>query len=112
MQRVKDSVGPSSPLGAAHAKHLCVRRILMAFRSHSRGALARYVPKIEHARMLKNSLGARVLAALVAAGVLRRAGKFYLVDADRLSATLGVSWQTLRDHGSSPKLTAFLASIA
>lgn len=71
------SVADAAVSSSIHAKYLRVRRILMAFRSHSRGALARYAPKIEHARMLQNAVGERVLKTLLRTGVLHRNGKFY-----------------------------------
>ena len=92
-------------------KYLRLRRILLHFRSHSRGGLAKYRNKIEHERILRNDVGRRVLDRLVREGVLRANPKFYFVEQDQFSAKLGVTWQQLRHHQSTKQLEAFLKRV-
>jgi hypothetical protein len=92
-------------------KHRRLRRILLEFRSHKKGTLAKYRDKIEHERVLRNDLGRRILAALVRESILRSDQKFYYLHADQCDAKLGITWQQLRQHMSSSNLEAFLRSV-
>ena len=92
-------------------KYLRLRRILLQFRSHSKGALAKYRDKIEHERILRNDVGRRVLDRLVKEGVLRADPKFYFVEQDQFAARLGVTWQQLRQHQSTKQLEEFLKRV-
>jgi hypothetical protein len=92
-------------------KYLRARRILMEFRSHSKGVLARYRAKIEHQRVVKNDYGRRVLAALVKEGVLRTDTKFYYVDSTKQAKIIGLDYPQLRKQQTSAQLEAFLRRI-
>jgi hypothetical protein len=92
-------------------KYFRLKRILMEFRSHSKGALARYKGKIEHERVLKNDVGRRVLERLVADQVLFLKGSFYYVDPEAQNKYLGITWQDLRRGQPSEALLAYLRSI-
>jgi hypothetical protein len=92
-------------------KYLRLRRILMQFRSHKKGGLAKYRSKIEHERVLRNQIGRSVLESLVDQGVLLRDVKFYYIDSNQLSGKLGVTWQELRQHKSSQELRDFLRRV-
>lgn len=93
-------------------KYFRLKRILMEFRSHSRGALARYQYKIEHERVLKNEIGQAVLGRLVRDGILTLRGKFYYLDPDKLSANVGVSWQDLRRGVIPDSLEKYIKAIS
>lgn len=69
-----------------------LRRLTMAFRSHSKGQLARYKDKIEHARMLKGPVGSAVLAKLLRDGVVRIEGAMYFLNPDVLGSVVGTSF--------------------
>ncbi len=101
----------SSDLEALPEAYFRLRRIMLEFRSHSKGQLAKYKPKIEHARVLKNDLGKAVLAKLIGTGVLTSDTKFYFVDQSNFSKVLGVTWHDLRCFKRSPPLDAFLESF-
>jgi hypothetical protein len=100
---------PSDP--ELNQKYFRLKRILMEFRSHSKGALARYKGKIEHQRVLKNDVGRRVLERLIADGVLSLRGSFYYVNPDAQGKHLGINWQDLRRGQPSEALLAYLRSI-
>ena len=82
-------------------KFLRLKRILLEFRSHSRGSLARYRGKIDSQRVLKNEIGRRVLNALLRDGIMYIEGSFYFLDPSRLHECLGVSWPELRSGQAS-----------
>jgi hypothetical protein len=64
---------------------------VIAFRSHSKGNLARYRGKLEHSRMTKGS-GQAVLDLLLNENVLSIAGNMYVLDPDRLAARAGTNY--------------------
>jgi len=92
-------------------KYFRLKRILMAFRSHSKGALARYRHKIEHERVLKNAIGHAVLARLVGDEILSLQGNFYYLNVDNLAAKVGVSWQDLRRGTIPDSMRAYIRTI-
>lgn len=67
-------------------------KFIIAFRSHSKGSLARYRNKLDHARMTKGT-GQLVLNALKQEGVITTKGDFYHLDANALGAKVGASYQ-------------------
>ncbi len=107
---VKTRVTP--PLDdALKFKYLRARKILMSFRSHSKGAFKRYQDKINHRRMLKNALGEAVLRQFLGDGVLVEDGNFYKMEPVKLDEHMGVSWHDLRKGEMSEKLIRYLAGI-
>lgn len=100
---------PADPL--LRQKYLRFRRILMEFRSHSKGALARYRYKIESERVLKGDVGRTVLSRLVQDDVLTLQGSMYYMEPEKLSAHVGVTWQDLRKGKMSDALAAYLKTI-
>jgi hypothetical protein len=93
-------------------KYFRLKRILMAFRSHSKGALARYRYKIEHQRVLKNETGQAVLNKLVNDGILQLRGSFYYLDPEKLGSKIGVSWQDLRKGSIPEPLEKYIGTIS
>ena len=83
----------------------------MEFRSHSRGALAKYKHKIEHERVLKNNIGWAVLRKLVADRILALRGDMYYLDPNELGTHLGVSWQDLRKGQMPESLIRYIRAI-
>ncbi len=104
-------VAPEFPDPEFNAKYRRLRRILLEFRSHSKGGLAKYRDKIEHERVLQNEIGKRVLESLVKEGILRTDAKFYHINSDKCDQVLGISWHQLRQYQSSKKLDQFLKDI-
>jgi hypothetical protein len=92
-------------------KYMRLRRILVLFRSHSRGTLARYKQKIENKRVLGNDIGEKVLKQLLRDGILTLSGTHYFLQPENVNKHLGVSWADLRKGRSSPKLLQYLLSI-
>jgi hypothetical protein len=92
-------------------KYLRLRRILVLFRSHSRGALAKYRAKIEHERVLRNPLGRAILQRLLDDEILTREGDFYFLQPENVHRHLGVSWIDLRKGRTSEKLMEYLSLV-
>ena len=92
-------------------KYLRLRRILVHFRSHSKGALAKYRPKIEHERVLRNALGESILNRCLKDKILILDGSFYFLQPDAVHAHLGISYDDLSKGRTSEKLVQFLESI-
>ena len=99
------------PDEAIKRKYLRLRRILSEFRSHSKGQLAKYKEKIENRRVLKDTNGEKVLAALVGSGVLYLEYPMYIINEARIHEVLGVNWLDLRKGNRNPKLINFLRGI-
>lgn len=68
------------------------RRIIMAFRSHSKGRLARYKDKIEHSRMLKGHQGKALLSKLQEDRIIKLEKHMYYLDANALGEITGASY--------------------
>jgi hypothetical protein len=91
-----------------------LRRILTAFRSHSKGSLVRLAAKIDHSRMTKDTRGVALVNRLIDDNILRtfEAGKFYVLDPDRMGLLLGVDYQGLNQLRFTEKCDAYLAEVA
>ena len=96
---------------ALREKWIRLRRILVEFRSHSRGALARYRGKIESERVLRNDLGRAILMQLVTDGILTVSNEFYFIQTEALKEHLATSWIDLRRGEMSEALLTYLRSI-
>jgi len=86
------------------------KRIALAFRSHSKGEMARYIDKIEHRRLLQGELGEKILQKMLEDGVLikRLSDKMYVWKSEKADELLGVSWTSLRDGSIPEKLKIYL----
>jgi len=105
---------PAAPNEAIGMLRRRARRILTAFRSHSKGALVRLAAKIDHARMMKrDELGPRLLDKLLEDGILSTfdAGKFYVLDQDRMAEKLSMDYHALQQQRWSPEADAYLGSV-
>jgi hypothetical protein len=92
-------------------KYFRLRRILMAFRSHSRGTLARYKPKIDNDRVLRNNIGYALLQRLLSDKILTMEGNFYYLRPEGIDRHLGITWIDLRMGKTSDKLIQYLRSV-
>jgi len=100
---------PSEP--QVKEKYIRLRKILMQFRSHSKGTLAKYKEKIEHERVLKNKLGYAILQKLLSDKIITLTGVMYFLEPDEISKHLGVSYIDLRTGKTSEKLIQYLQAI-
>jgi len=88
-----------------------LRRLTLAFRSHSKGELARFKDKIEHQRMLKGDLGWAVLKKLMADKVITLRGNMYYLDPNALGARVGASFVNVNLKLYSAETRAYLQNL-
>lgn len=90
-----------------------LRTFLTAFRSHSKGSLVRLAKKLESRRMLKDERGEALFARLMKDQILslKDAGKFYVLDADRMGEVLGVEYWGLLAKRYSDKSDEYLRDV-
>jgi hypothetical protein len=93
-------------------KYLRLRKILTHFRSHSKGALAKYRDKVENPRVAGNPAGEAVLRRLITDGVLVLENPMYFLQQEQVHAHLGITWPELRKGIISDKLLQYLRSIS
>lgn len=86
------------------------RRFVTAFRSHSKGNLARYQHKIEHERMTKGA-GQAVLKRLVSDNILTLKGSMYFLDADRLGSLTGATYSECMKRQFKQSSIQYIESI-
>lgn len=87
------------------------RRLVMAFRSHSKGELARFKDKIEHARMTGGDFGERLRQRMLSDGILTLRGPMYVLHPDKLGEATGVSFQDIKMRSFGEKAKNYLASV-
>lgn len=85
------------------------RHYVIAFRSHSKGQLARYRRKIEHGRMTKGK-GQAVLDALKEDEIIVLDGQMYFLDADRLGAVTGATYADAVARQFNSKTVDYIAA--
>ncbi|MER8622878.1 hypothetical protein [Mesorhizobium sp. M1143] len=83
------------------------RKFVIAFRSHSKGELARYQGKIESGRMTKGS-GQRILDHLVSCKILELVGPMYILYPDELGAVAGATYADCVRRVYNPKTIDFV----
>jgi hypothetical protein len=90
-----------------------LRRILTAFRSHSKGALVRLAAKIDHSRMTKDARGIALVDKLIEDKILVPfdAGKFYQLDPDIMGKNLGVGYHDLAQSRFTPESDSYLSDV-
>lgn len=89
-----------------------LRRFAMAFRSHSKGALARFKGKIEHTRMLKGKTGEALLAKLKADKIIYLKGEMYYLDPNLLGEIVGVSFMSVNLKQYSDSARNYVQGLA
>lgn len=87
------------------------RRLVMAFRSHSKGRLARFKDKIEHARMLKDDRGRALLKKMIADRIISNERHMYFLDPDALGEKVGASFQDVNLKRYSDQTLAYLRDL-
>ncbi|BCD55447.1 hypothetical protein [Alistipes indistinctus] len=91
-------------------KYQKMRRLLLMFRSHSKGDLARYKDKIDN-RIGNSSIGKKVLDALIEKGILYSKEMLYFIDIEKMAQELGVKYDDIRSSIINDKIKHFLANI-
>lgn len=89
---------------------LSFSRLIRAFRSHSKGEKARFVDKIDHARMSKN-FGKEICEKLMEDSILIRSGIMYILDTDKLGKETGTSYLNAKQRHFGEKTKEYLQKI-
>ncbi|RVU77387.1 hypothetical protein [Pantoea dispersa] len=84
------------------------RRIVMAFRSHSKGRLARLQDKVNHARMLRDENGRKLLDKLITDGVISSEGHMYYLDANTLGHITDAAFRDVNMKNYSQKTVEYV----
>lgn len=92
-------------------KYNRLRKILMQFRSHSKGELAKLKDKVEHPRILKNPMGWKVLTSLKSCGVVFEEAHLYKLNPNALHEFIGLTYLDLKKKSMNGKTIEFLESI-
>jgi hypothetical protein len=92
-------------------KYLRLRTIMMQFRSHSKGQLAKFQDKIEHQRVYKNDIGWSVLEKMKETGILYKNAHLYVVDNAALDLHVGLSYFDFKRKAINEKAIVFLQAI-
>jgi hypothetical protein len=90
-----------------------LRKVLTAFRSHSKGDLVRLAAKIDHARMTKDKRGAALIQSLIRDDIITTfdAGKFYVLHPKEMGNLLGVDYQGLQQQRFTRQSDEYLAAV-
>lgn len=88
-----------------------LRRLVIAFRSHSKGQLARFKDKIEHARMSKGDVGEELRKKLLDDKVLIVDGPMYLLDPKALGSIVGLSFQDAKVKNYGEQTLAYVQAV-
>jgi hypothetical protein len=108
-------IPPVAPSPEVEVLRRRLRKVLTAFRSHSKGTLVRLAAKIDHARMMKRGdLGPRLINQLLVDGILTTfdAGKFYVLHPDQMGAALNMDYQALLQQRWSSESDEYLGRLA
>lgn len=87
------------------------RRIVMAFRSHSKGRLARLQDKINHARMLRGVDGRVLLNKLIEDGVITSESHMYYLEPNKLGSVTGASFLDVNKKSYSEETILYIKKV-
>lgn len=94
------------------AKYLKLRKIIMQFRSHSKGGMAKLKDKIHHRRVIgTDGIGQKVLESLIATNVLTWDQVLYYINDKKIHEILGVSYLDFKKKIINEKTIEFLKNI-
>lgn len=92
-------------------KYKKLRKIIVLFKSHSKGRMAKFKDKIENQRVAGTGIGKMVLNQLIQTGVLYLEGYLYFIDPHEIDVQLGVSYHDIRAGVINKKTIEFLQHV-
>lgn len=87
-----------------------LRSIILEFRSHSKGELAKHYQRIDFV-LGASTTGQKVITALKEKNMMFKDGHLYKLDSEVLSRELGLSYDDFRNYEMSDQVIRFLRSI-
>lgn len=106
--RKPDTPDGFDPILAERLRRL--RKILVLFRARGMGQLAKFKGAIDHGRRIRGS-GAAVRNLLLEERILFEDGRVYVLDTDRLSEVLGLTFLEIQSAIVNAKTIAFLKRV-
>ena len=91
-------------------KYQKMRRTILQFSAHNKGALGKYKDKIDN-RIGNTEIGRRVIDGLLKEGIMEEKKQIYVINDEKLSEKLGLGYNELRTYEINNKVTSFLNSI-
>lgn len=92
-------------------KYIKLRKIIISFRSHSKGVRAKFKDAIESSRRIGAADGRKVLDKLKEDGVIYENNYMYFINEEKLASVLGISYDGLRSCTITEKIKDFIRSI-
>lgn len=86
------------------------RRLVLMFRSHSKGILARYCSKVDK-RIGKTSVGKAIIDKLMATNVLWKDNSHYYINYEQFAEVIGVKYDDIRSCNINAKTKDFLSTV-
>lgn len=87
-----------------------LRRMMLMFRAHNKGSLARYCSKIDN-RIGRSELGKTIIQKLMSKGVLSSDGLLYYINSDKFAEVLGMKYDDFRSSTVNEKTKTFIESL-
>jgi len=87
-------------------------KLILAFRAHGQGQLARYRGKIEHSRITKGALGEAIRERLLEDQILSLHGTIYFLDSTRLGEIVGATYHDLKLKRFNQQIRDYVATIS
>lgn len=88
-----------------------LRKILITFRSHSKGSMARYKGKIDDSRISGYDFGKCLINKLLNEGIIYEQGCMYVLDRDMTACKLGLTFDKLQATTPTQQMEEFLNTV-
>lgn len=88
-----------------------LRKILITFRSHSKGSMARYKGKIDDSRISGHDIGKLLINSLLENGIIEDKGYMYHLNRSRTAELLGLTFDKLQATSPTPQMAKFIKRI-
>lgn len=88
-----------------------LRKILITFRSHSKGSMARYKGKIDDSRISGHGIGKSLIKKLLKEGIIYEQGCMYFLDRNRTASKLGLTFDKLQATSPTSQMVDFINTV-
>lgn len=88
-----------------------LRKILITFRSHSKGSMARYKGKVDDARISGHTIGKALIDKLLSEHIIYEKGCMYMLDRDCTALKLGLTFDKLQATYPTPQMIIFINTV-
>ena len=88
-----------------------LRKIIVLFKSHSKGRMAKFKDKINNRRVCGTGIGKTLLTELLNKHVLYLEGEFYFISPENMDIHLGLSYDQIKMGIINDKTKKFLVNL-